>query len=310
MLSRIAESLFWIGRNVERAEGTARILDVQTQLILEDPGSDENHTCRTVLSIMGVPAAEDEVIQLRDLLRRLAYDPDFPTSIAACLVSARESARRARETLSTSLWEAINTTYRPISQGTFAQYGPARLFPWVRDRAALIYGTADSTMMRDEGWQFLILGRSIERADMTARLVAAASVASGDAWTTSLRACGGHEAFLRTQRGAVSDLSSARFLLLDRQFPRSVLASLNRAEQCIANLEDSGQRGVQSEAQRVLGRVRTELEYRSFNDVVIDLPLEMERLQRSCADATVAITTKYFAGSEARLWHDGAMSSP
>ena len=308
MLSRIAESLFWIGRYVERAEGTARILDIQTQLILEDPGSDENHTGRTVLAIMGVPAAEAEVVQLQDLLQRLAYDPNSPTSIAACLVSARESARRARETLSTSLWEAINTTYRPIPLGTFAQYGPTRLFPWVRDRAALIYGTADSTMMRDEGWQFLLLGRSIERADMTARLVAAASVATGDAWTTSLRACGGHEAFLRTQRGAVTDLSSARFLLLDRQFPRSVLASLNRAEHCIANLEDAGQTGIQNEAQRVLGRVRTELEYRSFTDVVVDLPAEMERLQRSCADATVAISSKYFAGSEARLWHDGAVA--
>lgn len=306
MLSRIAESLFWIGRYVERAEGTARILDIQTQLILEDPASDEGQTCRTVLAIMGVPAADDESVQLRDLLERLAYDPTSPTSIAACLVSSRESARRARETLSTSLWEAINTTYRPIPLGTFAEYGPARLFPWVRDRAALIYGTADSTMMRDEGWQFLILGRSIERADMTARLVAAASVASGDAWTTSLRACGGHEAFLRTQRGAVTDLTAARFLLLERQFPRSVLASLNRAEQCVANLENAGHLGVQTEAQRVLGRVRTELEYRSFTDVVIDLPMEMERLQRSCADATVAITTKYFAGAEPRLWQGAA----
>ena len=308
MLSRIAESLFWIGRYVERAEGTARILDVQTQLILEDPAADEAHTCRTVLAIMGVPAGEDEVIGLADLMQRLAYDPNSPTSIAACIVSARESARRARETLSTSLWESINTTYRPIPIGTFAQYGPSRLFPWVRDRAALIYGTADSTMMRDEGWQFLVLGRSIERADMTARLVAAASVASGDAWTTSLRACGGHEAFLRTQRGAVTDLKAARFLLLERKFPRSVLASLNRAEQCVSNLENAGQLGVQSEAQRVLGRVRTELEYRSFTDVVTDLPLGMERLQRSCADATSAVTSKYFAGSEARLWQDGAVA--
>ncbi|HWU33532.1 MAG TPA: alpha-E domain-containing protein, partial [Marmoricola sp.] len=252
-------------------------------------------------------APDDEMVALRDLLERLAYDPNSPTSIAACLVSARESARRARETLSTSLWEVINTTYRPIPLGTFAQYGPSRLFPWVRDRAALIYGTADSTMMRDEGWQFLVLGRSIERADMTARLVAAASVASGDAWTTSLRASGGHEAFLRTQRGAVTDLSAARFLLMERQFPRSVLASLNRAEQCIANLANSGQLGVQSEAQRVLGRVRTELEYRSFTDVVTDLPMEMERLQRSCAEATVAITNQYFAGAEARLWHNGSV---
>ena len=106
MLSRIAESMFWIGRYVERAEDTARILDVQTQLILEDPAVDEAATCRSLLSIMGVEV--DRPVDVDELLELLAYDRQSPASIAATLAAARESARRARETLSTSMWEGIN----------------------------------------------------------------------------------------------------------------------------------------------------------------------------------------------------------
>ncbi len=140
---------------------------------------------------------------------------------------------------------------------------------------------------------------------MTSRLVATAALAAGQGapWTSTLRACGGYEAFLRTYKGLESERGAAEFLLLDRLFPRSVVFSLNRAEQCLANLESTGQRaGFQNEALRLLGRTRAELEYRSLSDVVADLPAEMERLQRTCALATEAITRRYFAGAEARDW--------
>ena len=304
MLSRIAESMFWIGRYVERAEDTARILDVQTQLMLEDPAVDEAATCRSLLSIMGV---EDErADNVADLLELLAYSRKSPASIAATLAAARESARRARETLSTSMWEAMNTTWRSIPSGQFRAMRPPTAFRWVRNRAAQINGIADATMTRDEGWQFLVLGRSIERADMTARLVATASLTSGAAWGTTLRACGAYEAFLRTYKGLETERGAAEFLLLDRLFPRSVVYSLNRAELCLDNLESAGQRaGFQNEAHRLLGRTRAELEYRSLSDVVADLPNEMERLQRTCAMATDAITRRYFAGAEAVAWLGG-----
>jgi uncharacterized alpha-E superfamily protein len=308
MLSRIAESLFWIGRYVERAEDTARILDVQTQLMLEDPGTDESATCRTLLSIMGVTPPEDGPVTVSTTLELLAYDAQSPVSIAAALAAARESARRARETLSEPLWESINATWRAIPAGRFRALRPPATFRWVRDRAALINGTADATMTRDEGWQFLVLGRSIERADMTARLVATAAIAStgpAPAWTTTLRACGGYEAFLRTYRGQ-TDRQAAEFLLLDRLFPRSVVHALNQAEESLGNLESTGHRaGVHDDAQRLLGRTRTDLEYRSLSDVVVNLPREMERLQHTCAAATEAITKRYFAGSEATEWQGG-----
>ncbi|GAA5151982.1 alpha-E domain-containing protein [Nocardioides marinquilinus] len=309
MLSRIAESMFWIGRYVERAEDTARILDVQTSLLLEDATLDEDDTCHGLLSIMGVDDAPDHV-DLAFVLGALAYDTTSPTSIAAAVGAARESARRARETLSVPLWEVINTTYRDIVSGRFAQRRAPGIFQWVRERSALINGTADATMTRDEGWHFLVLGRCIERADMTSRLIATAAVTSGgtsDQWTSTLRACGAYEAFLRAYRGVTSERTAAEFLLLDRLFPRSVVFSLNRAEQCLANLESPGttagaRAGFSNEAQRLLGRARTELEYRSLADVVADLPAEMERMQRTCALATDAVTRRFFAGAEALAW--------
>lgn len=306
MLSRIAESLFWIGRYVERAEDTARILEVQTQLMVEDPTLDIPSTCDEVLAIMGVPVEAGEVVGTVELLQRLAYDPASPASIHATLRATREVARRARETMSTSMWEAVNTTWRAIPSGRFEAMHPSVAFAWVRDRAALINGTADATMPRDEGWQFMMLGRSIERADMTARLVSAASVSASSAWSTSLRASGGYESFLRTYNGLETDRKAAEFLVLDRLFPRSVVFALSRAELCLENLESSGQRaGFQNEAQRLLGRTRAELEYRALADVLTDLPHEMERLQRTCAQATDAVTRRYFAGSEATIWNPG-----
>jgi len=309
VLSRIAESMFWIGRYVERAEDTARILDVQTQLILEDATIDEEMTCLSLLSIMGV---EDEDAQARgtrvdmaQMLDMLCYDPASPVSIASAFGAARESARRARETLSVPMWEAINTTYRAIPQGQFHAQRPPMIFQWVRERAALINGTADATTVRDEGWHFLMLGRCVERADMTSRLVATAAMSGGIGapWTTTLRACGAYEAFLRTYRGLESERGAAEFLLLDRLFPRSVVFALSRAEQCLDNLESAGQRaGFQNDAQRLLGRTRAELEYRPLSDLMSDLPNQMERLQRTCAQATEAVTSRYFAGSEALVW--------
>jgi uncharacterized alpha-E superfamily protein len=309
MLSRIAESMFWIGRYVERAEDTARILEVQTQMMVEDPTVDIDSGCRTLLSVMGAEVPDGR-LTLEAALFRLAYDTDEGTSITSALEGARESARRARETLSTDMWEVLNSTYRSLASGRFRAMRAQDAFRWVRERAAVINGTADATMSRDEGWQFLVLGSSIERADMTARLVATSALSPGpnSAWPTTLRACGAYQSFLRAYRGMETDREAAEYLLLDRLFPRSVVHALTRAEQCLANLEASGgQRvGFQDEAQRLLGRARAELEYRSIGDIVSDLPNEMERLQRTCAAASDAVTQRYFAHAVAMSWQGGA----
>jgi uncharacterized alpha-E superfamily protein len=175
---------------------------------------------------------------------------------------------------------------------------PAEFLPWVRNRAALIAGVAESTMTRDEGWHFFELGRQIERIDMTARLLASAALASGAqmAWPTTLRGCGAYEAFLRAYRGLETDREAAEFLLLDRWFPRSIVFSLAAAERALGTMEAEAQRaGFDDEAQRLLGRARADLEYRPLTDILADLPEEMESLQRTCAQASEAITARYFA---------------
>ena len=111
MLSRIAEALFWIGRYIERADGTARILDVHLQLLLEDPWVDEDTACRSLLLVMGsIPPPPGESVRREDVLAKLAVDRMNPASISYALQAARENARRAREILSTELWETLNTT--------------------------------------------------------------------------------------------------------------------------------------------------------------------------------------------------------
>jgi uncharacterized alpha-E superfamily protein len=307
VLSRIAESLFWIGRYLERADDTARILDVQMQVLIEDPGMDERTSCEQLLSVMGVEDYTGSPNRWM-MLDLLAHNPESPVSIAAAIGAARESSRRARETLSTDIWAAINTTWRGLS--TARAMRPPDMFSWVRNRTAMISGIADSTMSRDDGWHFYMLGRSIERVDMTARLLSTAALASGPqvAWPTTLRACGAYESFIRAYRGIEADRQAAEFLLLDRWFPRSIVSSLAEAERALGKLASSGQRsGFSDEAQRLLGRARTELEYRPLADIVFDLPVEMERLQRSCAAASDAVSARYFAESEIHTWRGGVL---
>ncbi|WP_229052808.1 alpha-E domain-containing protein [Aeromicrobium sp. Leaf350] len=312
MLSRIAESLFWIGRYLERADDTARILDVELQVLVEDPTIDEEHSCRQLLTVMGVEEYPS-VVNRWTILDLLAHNPESPSSIAYVIDAARENARGARETLSTDMWAAINTMWRGLPSARAMR--SADMFGWVRNRTAMIAGIADSTMTRDEGWQFFMLGRSIERVDMTARLLSTASLAAEAqlAWPTTLRACGAYEAFIRAYRGLEADRLAAEFLLLDRWFPRSVVSALVEAEKALATLEAGGQRtggqrsGFSDEGLRLLGRARTELEYRPLAEIVYDLPTEMERLQRSCAAASEAVTTRYFSLAESRQWSEGAL---
>jgi uncharacterized alpha-E superfamily protein len=310
MLSRIAESLFWIGRYLERADGTARILDVQLRLLLEDPWLDEDASCRALLSVMGHPVDEARVdsVDGREMLELLAHS-DSPGSIVSSLAAARENARRAREVVSTEMWESLNTTRNEVIAGRWRARSPYRLFAWVRDRVAVVTGIVDATMSRDQAWHFLVLGRYLERADMTARLMAAqdARGVSNTGWPLVLRSCGAFEAFLRTYGAAASEDRAAEFLLLDRLFPRSVVHALLEADACLAQLSTdeaySAARLVgRDDARRLLGRARTELEYRPLAEVYADLSTHMDRVQRVCSAASDAVSQRFFPRGKATAW--------
>ncbi|WP_375388034.1 alpha-E domain-containing protein [uncultured Amnibacterium sp.] len=304
MLSRIAESLFWIGRYIERGDGTARILDVHLQLLLEDPWVHEDAACRGLLAVMGSPAPHDGRLSRGDVLAVLGVDRTHPASIAYSLIAARENARRAREIVSTELWECLNTTRARIPR----QVSPARVsefFSWVRERTALAVGIIDSATSRDDVWQFFTLGRSIERADMTARLLATHALTgnNGPSWTTLLRSCGGYEAYLRTYRGTPSAQNAAEFLAVDRLFPRSILFSISRAEQCLRQLEPRNERvGTSDRALRVLGQIRAELEFRQIDEILADLAIQMEAVQAATSAASEAIRQRYFPTNTTPVW--------
>lgn len=307
MLSRLAESLFWIGRYVERADDTARIVDVHLQFLLEDPWADEDLTCRSLLAVMGVPVPDDVTADRELVLRSLAWSPE-PGSVLGAVSAARENARRAREAVSTDLWEALNTTWNALRVRAKPGSAPHPLFGWVRERTAVVQGLADSTMSRDVTWNFLAAGRSIERADMTARLVASRAVAgtTGPSWQVLLRSCGAHEAYLRAHHGAVGDERAAEFLLLDPSFPRSVVHAIRQAEQCLEVL--AGQSGAGSrrltddDPRRMLGRARAELEYTRLTDLLADLPQAMARVQQACSRASEATAQRFFPQDAGTTW--------
>lgn len=308
MLSRIAESLFWIGRYIERADGTARILDVHLQLLLEDPWVDESTACRSLLSVMGAANVEpDRELTRADVFSLLATNRQQPASIAYSVNAARENARRAREIVSTDLWEVLNTTHARMPFGVRPEK-VHDLFDWIRERTALAVGIVESASGRDDAYQFMILGRSLERADMTARLLATRSLteASGASWTTILRSCGAYEAYLRTYRGMPSAANAAEFLLLDRLFPRSILFSVSTALTCLYDIqprhERQGRVGVTDQAQRLLGQIRSDLEYRPIHDTLADLPRYMEGVQEASSAASEAIRQRYFPAITAPSW--------
>lgn len=303
MLSRIAEALFWIGRYVERADGTARILDVHLQLLLEDPWVDEDTACRALLAVMGTTADPDTAIGRDDVVRLLALDRDNAASIAHSVAAARENARRAREIISTDLWETLNESNAAMPRRIAAQRTHP-FFRWVRERSALVFGVVDSSTSRDEAWHFFVLGRSLERADMTARLLATRSLtdAGGPSWTTLLRSCGAYEAHLRSHRAVPTAASAVEFLLIGRLFPRSVLASILQAEESLRGIDPWGGSGVPDPAHRVLGRLRSELEYRPISETVRRLSESMEEVQVGMSLASDAIRERYFPSIAMPVW--------
>jgi uncharacterized alpha-E superfamily protein len=306
VLSRVAEELYWIGRYVERAEDTSRLLDVHVYSLLEDPWVDPQQASRDVLRVMGEPVPEGPV-DARRATEALSFPRTAPGTIAGSLAAARDAARGVREALSSELWECLNATYHalPAQEAAMRTLGPHGFFRYVRERAAVVAGLIDGTMPRDDGWRFLVLGRSLERVDMTARLLRSragrSSASSG--WVDLLKCCSAHEAYLRSYRAAVEPERVVEFLVLDRLFPRSIYAALVQAETCLVELDPSaGRAGHEDAARRLLGRARTALEFRTYDEMLHELPELLDMLQRTVSEAGEALGQRYFAHGTALTW--------
>ncbi|MCG5432507.1 alpha-E domain-containing protein [Mycobacterium sp. MYCO198283] len=315
MLARNAESLYWIGRYVERADDTARILDVTVHQLLEDSSVDPDHTSRVLLQVLGIQPPEHrlDVWSLTDLV---AFSRESGgNSIVDSISAARENARSAREVTSSEMWECLNTTYNALPERERAarRLGPHEFFSFVEGRAAMFAGLADSTLSRDDGYRFMVLGRAIERVDMTVRLLLSrvGDSASSPAWVTVLRSAGAHDTYLRTYRGALDANRVVEFMLLDRLFPRSVFYSLRLAEHQLDELDHrpNSRVGANAEAQRLLGRARSELEFVRPGVLLETLEERLAGLQKMCRDFGEAVALQYFHAAPWVAWTDASRSA-
>ncbi|HME50190.1 alpha-E domain-containing protein [Mycobacterium sp.] len=311
MLARNAEALYWIGRYVERADDTARILDVTVHQLLEDSSVDPDWTSRVLLRVLGItpPDTQLDVWSLTDLVA-FSRGLDGGCSIVDAISAARENARSAREVTSTELWECLNTTYNALAERERAakRLGPHEFFSFIEGRAAMFAGLADSTLSRDDGYRFMMLGRAIERVDMTVRLLLSrvGDSASSPAWVTVLRSAGAHDTYLRTYRGALDAARVVEFMLLDRLFPRSVFYSLRLAEHSLEELDHRphSRVGATAEAQRLLGRARSELEFLRPGALLETLERRLAGLQATCRDLGEALALQYFHSEPWVAWAD------
>ena len=309
LLSRIAESIYWTGRYVERADDTARLIDVYVHRMLSETGADSDAACRALFGILGVPVTADADLDIGVVLFRLVYETQSPSAIAGAMLGARAGARGIREVISSEMWECLNVTAHGLAGQKRAaeRLGPHVYLRYIRERSSLFFGLADSTMSHDDAWRFLVLGRSLERADMTARLLLARMSAPDEVgWTVLLRACGAHESFIRTHGWAAEDARVAEFLLLDRLFPRSVVHALGTAEECLAALNPGPVRaGLEDPARRPVGRLRNRLEYADPKQLTAQLPELLATLQETCVQASEAIAKRYFRYEAPVAWERG-----
>lgn len=314
MLARNAESLYWIGRYVERADDMARILDVAIHQLLEDTTVDVDQQARLVIQVLGLVAPDtDSELDVWSLTECVAYDADTRGSIVDLIRAARENARGAREVTSSELWECLNTTYNGLdaAERRARRLGPHEFLSYIKNRAAMFAGLADATLSHDDGYRYLLLGRSVERVDMTIRMLLsrAGDRTSSPRWVNVLVSAGGHDTFLRTYRGVLDAENIVEFMLLDRLFPRSIFHALSVAEHNLGQLEKGSSRvGARAEAQRLLGRARSSLEFLEPGELLDGLQDRLVDLQDTCRAVNEAVTNQYFHVSPYVAWADARVS--
>ena len=287
MLSRTADHLFWMARYMERAENTARMLNVnyETSLLPQSAEATEQGW-RGLLSISELTPAylqRYSGFNGRDVMDFMVRDEHNPSSILACLRAARENARAVRGTLTTEVWETQNQTWlefnRLLREGAF-QRDPGAFFEWVKFRSHLSRGVTVGTMLQDDSLHFLRIGTFLERGDNTARLLdvkfhALAGDYFGSAtkesqevdfyhWSAILRSVSGFEIYRKVYRNVIRPERVAELLILRPDMPRSLAACMNEV---VLNLEQVA--NAQSvETRRRAGRLRSDLQYGRIDEIL------------------------------------------
>ncbi len=279
MLARLAENLFWAGRYLERAEHTARVVDVTHTALLEGAPNERSAARGALLAMLSATEAFEErghELERGPLLEFLVSDREHLGSVASSVAALRENLRSVRELISKELWEASNNLYLDLQGRDLAielDDRPGDVLTSVRDRCQFITGVIHETLPRDEGWRFLTLGQSLERAGSTARTVAASyerlTAGTGldfHVWVATLRSASALEAYRRLHRASPDPRHVVAFLLLSDEFPRSTLFSLRDVERNLRKLTS----GTENSVVRQAGRLRATVEFVELDTVLED----------------------------------------
>ncbi len=292
MLSRTADHLYWMARYIERAENTARMLDVNVQnaLLPQDPDAAEKGW-RAMLSISELQdnfKRHYDSATAENVLEFMSLNADNPSSIYRCLQAARENARAVRGTLTTEVWETHNTTWlelqKSIKEGNPLS-NPSAFFEWVKHRSHLSRGVTQGTMLKDDSFHFIRLGTFLERADNTARLLDVkfhslpynpleqyrqtatdnhADHADYYHWTAILRSVSGFEIYRKVYRDVITPARVAELLILRSNMPRSLLASMNE----VCTMLEAVANDYSEDTLRRAGRLRAELQFGEIDDIL------------------------------------------
>jgi uncharacterized alpha-E superfamily protein len=287
MLSRTADHLFWMSRYTERAENTARMLDVnyQTSLLRQSHAAAQVgwQGLLSISELLPDYQAKHGEIDARKVMNFMVMDESNPSSIMSCLSAARENARAVRGALTTEVWETQNTTWleakRIVRSGEF-EHDPAAFYEWVKFHSHLSRGVTVGTMLIDEALHFMRIGTFLERADNTARLVDVKFHAMhndfyGTAterdqeyefyhWSAVLRSVSGFEVYRKVYRDVIKPERVAQLLILRPDMPRSLHACLNEVVSNLSFITSN----VNSETQRRAGKLRAELQYGRIDEIL------------------------------------------
>lgn len=306
MLSRIAESCYWIGRLIERADYTARLLDVHYHNLLQNHPKESSRLANHLVNVMG--SNEDRTfLDIEDAVQYIGFDPNFVGSIPDTIYELADNAKGVRDTIPAELFEAIHATYVEMQEKIDAAEFTSRheLFQWIRNRCMLTHGIIDEAMARDDSYHFLNIGRCLERIDMTARMVAVRCAMDEDSpgWMTMLRSCGAFEAFVRSKGDTRNTHAIIEFLLRDNQFPRSILSSASAALASAQSLVHNGE-SIESERDPrfALGRMCAEIEFASIDAIHDDLLNEVAQLQLGVRNVNKTMIDLYFHHTNAIEW--------
>ncbi len=283
MLSRVANSIYWMSRYLERAENVARFIEVNLHLMLDTASTDGNqweplvnttgdHALFTRL--YGVPTKEN-------VMQFLTFDRESPNSILSCVWKARENARSIREIISSEMWEQANEFYRLVKKavGTDALDNPHDFYTQVKMASHLFDGIADATMSHGQAWHFLRLGEMLERAEKTSRILDVkyfillpgahdvGSTIDSIQWSALLRSASAFEMYRKHYR-RITPEKVADFLILNNQFPRAVRYCLDQAQESLRAISGSSVSFPGNEAERRLGRLSAELNYAQMDEII------------------------------------------